>query len=219
MGEGIGNEKQILPFIDAANITCGYHAGDEESMRTTVQLCIEQKVLIGAHPSFNDRGNFGRKEIDLPLPQVYQLIRDQLHLIEKIIVEGGGRMNHVKPHGALYNMSARNKDLASTIARAVKDHHPDLIIYGLRGSHSISEAAELGLKTAAEIFADRTYKADGHLTPRTESGALINDPEQMIAQLLQMKEQPDTDTVCIHSDGAHAIEFAKLIHQTLHQNQ
>ncbi len=217
MGEEIGNEKQILPFIDAANIACGYHAGSEDSIRTTVQLCIEHNVLIGAHPSFNDRENFGRKEMDLPLPQVYQLVRVQLHLIEKLILEVGGRMNHVKPHGALYNMSARNKELAHTIARAVKDHCPDLIIFGLRGSYSISAAAELGLKTAAEIFADRTYRADGGLTPRNEPGALIIDPEQMISQLLQMKEQPDTDTVCIHSDGAHAIEFAQLIHQTLHQ--
>ena len=126
-------------------------------------------------------------------------------------------MNHVKPHGALYNMSARNKNLANNIARAVKDHRSDLILYGLRGSYSVSAAKELGLRTAAEIFADRTYKVDGSLTPRTEPGALINDPEQMITQLLQMKKQPDTDTVCIHSDGAHAIEFVKLIHQTIHQ--
>ena len=217
MGEGVGNEEQILPFIDAANIACGYHAGDEKTIQSTVQLCLDHQVLIGAHLSFNDRENFGRKEMDLPLPQVYQLVRDQLYLIEKIILEEGGRMNHVKPHGALYNMSARNKDLANNIARAVKDHRSDLILYGLRGSYSVSAAKELGLRTAAEIFADRTYKADGSLTPRTEPGALINDPEQMITQLLQMKKQPDTDTVCIHSDGAHAIEFAKLIHQTIHK--
>ena len=216
MGEGVGNEEQILPFIDAANIACGYHAGDEKTIQSTVQLCLDHQVLIGAHLSFNDRENFGRKEMDLPLPQVYQLVRDQLYLIEKIILEEGGRMNHVKPHGALYNMSARNKDLANNIARAVKDHRSDLILYGLRGSYSVSAAKELGLRTAAEIFADRTYKADGSLTPRTQPGALINDPEQMITQLLQMKKQPDTDTVCIHSDGAHAIEFAKLIHQTIH---
>lgn len=208
-------EKQLLPFIDAANIACGYHAGDTDTMRITLEGCLEYNILAGAHPSFNDRVNFGRKEMELPLSEVYALVRDQILKLDMIMKELGGKLHHVKPHGALYNMSAKNRELAHTIARAVKDHDPSLVVFGLRRSHSILAAAELGLKTAHEIFADRTYQPDGSLTPRSAPNALIQDAEEMIFQLKRMQEESDTDTVCIHGDGPYAIEFAELIHQTL----
>lgn len=217
MGEGMPNEKQLLPFIDAANIACGYHAGDTDTMRNTLLGCLAYNIKAGAHPSFNDRPHFGREEMELPLNEVYDLVSAQIKTLDTMIKDLGGKLYHVKPHGALYNMSARNRDLALTIAQAVKDHDPSLVLFGLRRSHSIVAAAELGLKTAHEIFADRTYQPDGSLTPRSASNALIHDAKEMILQLKRMQQEPDTDTVCIHGDGPHALEFADLIHQTLRQ--
>lgn len=215
MGEGIGNERQLMPFVDAANIACGYHAGDRQTMRSTLALCLEFNVLAGAHPSFNDRENFGRREMELPLSEIYQLVFDQLQELDLLMKELGGQLHHVKPHGALYNMSARDLNIARTIATAVKDHDPGLVVFGLRNSCSIQAAAESGLKVANEIFADRSYLANGSLTPRTSPHALIDDAGEMIDQLQRMRKLPDTDTVCIHGDGPHALEYARLIHQTL----
>ena len=219
MGEGMANEKQLLPFIEAANIACGYHAGDEQTMRTTLQGCLEYNILAGAHPSFNDRENFGRKEIELPPAAIYDLVTDQLSKLDLIMRGLGGKLHHVKPHGALYNMSARNIELARVIAKAVKEFDPNLKLFGLRNSCSVKAAEELGLTALHEVFADRGYRDDGSLIPRSEPGALIHEPGEMIEQLLRMKDQPNTDTVCIHGDGPDALAFAKLIHQTLGKNQ
>jgi len=227
MGEGIGNDDAIMPFISSANIACGYHAGDEDSMRKTVESAIKHNVAIGAHPSFFDKKNFGRTEMNLPADEIYDLVLLQLRTIDKIINDKEGKLHHVKPHGALYNMSAKNSRIAQAIAQAVKDFNEDLILFGLSGSISISVANELGLKVASEVFADRTYQDDGSLTPRSQLGALVEDEEKLLDQLLQMikaktvttitgKTLPIVaDTVCIHGDGEHAVQFAKTINEKL----
>lgn len=230
MGEGIGNDELLMPFISSASIACGYHAGNEKTMNETIDLCLEYNVAIGAHPSFPDKANFGRTEMDLSYAAIYGLVTDQIIAISKIAKDKDAILHHVKPHGALYNMSAKDIILAGTIARAVRDFDPALIIYGLAGSFSISEAKKYGLQTYSEVFADRTYQDDGSLTSRKQGNALIAEAEKSVAQVLQMiKEKTVTavsgytipitaETICIHGDGAHAVNFAKAIHQTLREN-
>jgi 5-oxoprolinase (ATP-hydrolysing) subunit A len=228
-GEGIGADESIMPFITSANIACGYHAGDEETMRTTILLAKKYKVNIGVHPSFFDRENFGRTEMKATPEEVYQLITEQLSLFKKIAGSEGAVMHHVKPHGALYNMAARHASLAKAIAQAVRDFDASLVLFGLSGSFSISAAKALGLRTASEVFADRTYQDDGSLTPRSEANALIDDEMKAVAQVMQMvkkgtvtsvsgKEVPIVaETVCIHGDGRHAVQFARAIFKSLNK--
>ena len=230
MGEGIGNDEMIMPFISSANIACGYHAGSETIIRQTIELAKKNNVSVGAHPSFFDRENFGRTEMHLAAEKIYDLIILQLRIIKKIAKHQQVQLHHVKPHGALYNMSAKDPTIANAIAHAVKDFDEDLILFGLSGSHSIKEAGLLNLKTASEVFADRTYQDDGSLTPRSQTNALIEDPAKSVIQALQMiKEKTVTsvngnkisiiaDTICIHGDGKNAIEFAKAIYHNLKQN-
>lgn len=227
MGEGIGYDALIMPYIGAANIACGYHAGDADTMRATVDLCVLHKVAVGAHPSFFDRQNFGRNEMELPVQELYELVTQQLLLLNEIALSAGTILKHVKPHGALYNLSARDPLTANIIARAIRDFDHDLVLFGLSGSHSITEAAKLGLETASEAFADRTYQEDGSLTPRSEPGAMINDVEKAVKQVLQMVHEGTVttvtgksipikaETICIHGDGKHAVAFAKAIHDHL----
>jgi UPF0271 protein len=227
MGEGISNDEAIMPFISSANIACGYHAGDEEIMKRTVELAIKHKISIGAHPSYPDRENFGRTNIRLPLNEVYDLVTKQIHLLKEITRSAGASLHHVKPHGALYNMAARSKPLAVVIALAVKDVDEKLKLYGLSGSHLIMEAQKIGIKSVSEVFADRSYQDDGRLTPRSNPEALINDTDKAVQQVLQMiKEGTVTtvsgkvipivaETICIHGDGEHAVEFAKAIHEAV----
>lgn len=231
LGEGMGNDKEIIPFITSANIACGYHAGDTDTMWATIEYCIANKVAIGAHPSFLDRANFGRTELQLAPDEIYELVIQQLIIIDELLSSFETQLLHVKPHGALYNLSAKNADTAHTIAKAVKNYNSNLVLVGLSGSHSISEAKKLGLQTASEVFADRTYQDDGSLTPRTAGNALITDMDQMTAQVLQIvnegtvtsvsgKKMPITaETICIHGDGKFAVEFAKAIHHILTQSE
>ena len=169
IGEGIGNpasagrDELIMPYISSANIACGYHAGDSETMWQTVETAIKHKVLIGAHPSFFDKKNFGRTEMNLDPQEVYDLVSQQLIILNEIVSGPNAKINHVKPHGALYNMSARDAVLANIIAKAVKDFDASLILFGLSGSHSISEAKAIGLQTANEVFADRTDRKSTRL--------------------------------------------------------
>ena len=227
MGEGIGNDELIMPFISSANIACGYHAGDSATMWQTIELAIKHNVIIGAHLSFLDRKNFGRTEMSLDKAEVYDLVIQQLIILNDIATELDTELHHVKPHGALYNMSARDAALANTIATAVKDFNSHLILFGLSGSHSISEAKAIGLQTASEVFADRTYQDDGLLTPRSQPNALIVETNKVVQQVLQMikegkvttvsgKEIPIiAETICIHGDGKQAVEFAKAIHKAV----
>lgn len=230
MGEGIGNDEAIIPFISSANIACGYHAGNEDIIRTAVELAIKNKVAIGAHPSFFDKENFGRTEMNLSLGEIYDLVILQLRTIAKIIRKSKSKLHHVKPHGALYNMSAKDPTIAKTIAEAVKDFDDKLIVFGLSGTCSVTEASKIGLKTANEVFADRSYQDDGSLTPRSHQNALIEDVDKAIEQVLQIALEKTVtsvngrkialvaDTVCIHGDGKNAIQFASAIYQGLKQN-
>ncbi len=227
VGEGVGAEEQIIPFIDAANIACGYHAGDAITMQQTAELCIAHQVAMGAHPSFLDKENFGRIEMHLAVHDLYELITQQLIIFSEVLMLYDTDMVHVKPHGALYNLSARDALTANIIAKAVHDFDSRLILVGLSGSHSIQQAKEIGLKTAHEAFADRTYQDDGSLTPRSQPHALIQDADSAVKQVMQIikegtvttvsgKKIPvEADTICIHGDGPHAVEFAKAIQAAL----
>lgn len=229
MGEGIGNDEAIMPFITSANISCGFHAGNGDTIRHSMLLAVKHNVLVGAHPSFRDKENFGRKEMHIGHDKLYAIVLEQLIKLDLIAKEKGATLHHVKPHGALYNMAVRNREIAATIALAVKDFNEGLVLYGLSNSLLVSEAKALGLKTANEVFADRTYQDDGSLTLRSQPNALIEDEEQSIQQVLQIVKQGTVtttagkiipmiaDTICIHGDGKFAVSFAKKIHEALKQ--
>lgn len=227
MGEGLDNDRLLLPYLQAANIACGYHAGDTGTMKRTIQACLEWNIAIGAHPSFDDREHFGRREMKLEPFELHELVTRQLSLFRDICDSCGARMRHVKPHGALYNLSARDPETAAVIADAVKAFDETLVLFGLSGSHSVSEAVKRGLRTAREAFADRTYQDDGSLTPRSQPGALHTDPKAVVKQVLQLVSDHTVctlsgktidcmaDTICLHGDGPHALAFARALHEAL----
>ena len=227
MGEGCPNDAELMKYISSANIACGYHAGDAETMRRTVDLALAARVAIGAHPGYRDRDNFGRTNISLPPDEVIDLVTAQIESLNEICVRQGASLHHVKPHGALYNQAAKNRDLAAAIAEAVASFDRNLILYGLSGSFLISEGGSAGLTTASEVFADRTYRPDGTLTPRTEPNALITNVRQCVEQVIQMVGSRTVtatdgrtiglkaDTICLHGDGEHAVEFARTIREAL----
>jgi 5-oxoprolinase (ATP-hydrolysing) subunit A len=229
MGEGIGNDAAIMPYIHTANIACGYHAGSQFTMHETVQLCLKFNTFIGAHPSFFDIENFGRTNQQLTSQEIYDLVTIQLQLLKEVTDFYKAKVYHIKPHGALYNLSAKDITTAMAIANAVKDFDSNLVLYGLSNSLSISAAQAIGLQTANEAFADRAYQDDGSLTPRTTANALINDKGQMLKQVMQLVNQQTvtsisgktismpTDTICIHGDGIHAVEYSKEIYNALNQ--
>ncbi|WP_207491607.1 5-oxoprolinase subunit PxpA [Aridibaculum aurantiacum] len=227
LGEGYPHDPALMPYISSANIACTFHAGDYDTMVQTVRLAKQHNVAVGAHPGFADKENFGRRELPLSPEQVYDLVSEQLRLIGQVCKEEDIVLQHVKPHGALYNMAARDAPIAAAVADAVFNHDKDLVLYGLSGSQLIKEAKKKGLKTASEVFADRTYQDDGTLTPRSAANALIQDTATSIKQVLQVVQQRKVqsvnevavevaaDTICIHGDGEHAVEFAKAIHAAL----
>jgi UPF0271 protein len=230
LGEGLDNDALLMPLISSANISCGYHAGDLEIMKRTVELAMQHNVAIGAHPGFNDKNHFGRIEIPITLPQLFDLMTDQIYLLKKITETFGTKIHHIKPHGALYNMAARDYRMARTIVAAIKSVDSKLILYGLFGSHLISEATALNLKNACETFADRSYQWDGSLTPRSLPGAVIESTELSLSQVLQMVLQGTVttnlgemipikaETICIHGDGKNAVIFAEQIRKKLIEN-
>jgi UPF0271 protein len=232
MGESFGawttgGDAALMDFVSSVNIACGFHAGDASVIRKTVETAISKGVRIGAHPSFPDLQGFGRREMKMPSAEIFDLVLYQVAALKGICEALGAKLDHVKPHGALYNAAAKNAEMSAAIAEAVKKIDDNLIFYGLSGSFLISEAERLGLRTASEVFADRTYQADGTLTPRSAPNALISDPNQSITQVLQMifdrqvtaaggeKVALKAETVCIHGDGAKALDFARLINAEL----
>ena len=226
----MGRDTELMDYVSSVNVACGFHAGDAGVIRKTVKTAIAKNVAVGAHPSFPDLQGFGRREMKLSATEIFDIVLYQIAAVKGICEASGGKLHHVKPHGALYNQAAKDKIIAGAIASAVKAIDKNLIFYGLSNSFLISEAESLGLKTASEVFADRTYQADGNLTPRSESNALIESTESAVVQVLQMiKSQTVTatsgetisikaETVCIHGDGANALEFAKNIRQALIDN-
>lgn len=223
MGEMPGNagmalDASLMPFISSSNIACGYHAGDEQQMFHTALLAIENGVSIGAHPGFADRLGFGRTEPEIRPRQVYQLTMYQIGAMEGVMRGLSGRLNHVKPHGALYNMAARDRTIADAIATAVLDFDPDLYLCGLPESQ-LQEAAECrGLRFVREGFADRRYLENGMLVPRDQDHALITGTEEMIAQSIRLINQGSIDSLCIHGDGKQALLFLKSLHQAFEAN-
>lgn len=215
----IGQDETILPLITSANIACGFHAGDPGVMRDTIEKCLTYKVAIGAHPGFADLQGFGRRNMQLSSAEVYDLVLYQIGALAGFTRVAGGKLRHVKPHGALYNMAAKDPAMARSIAQAVQNFDSELFLFGLAGSYLISEAEELGLKTCSEIFADRKYQPDGTLTPRTQPDAHIEDAGEALAQVMQFMNDPHrkAETVCIHGDGPKALVFAQTLHSHLQE--
>ncbi|MBX0333039.1 5-oxoprolinase subunit PxpA [Pontibacter sp. HSC-14F20] len=223
----IGSDELILPFVTSANIACGFHAGDPGVMRKTVQLCLQHNVAIGAHPGLPDLVGFGRRNMAVSAEEVYDMVVYQMGALQAFIQAEGGTLHHVKPHGALYNMAATDTKLAEAIAEAVYKVNPEALLYGLAGSELINAGMRLSLQIANEVFADRTYQQDGTLTSRRQHDALITDRDKATRQVLRMVQEGkvqsqqgvdagiQADTVCIHGDGTHALEFARHIHETL----
>jgi UPF0271 protein len=228
MGEGMETDAAIFPFISSANIACGAHAGDDETMRRTVERALQYNVAIGAHPSYPDKANFGRIDILDSAPgkgdrflryeELAGIFTEQLHRLQKICQEFGTGLRHVKPHGALYNRAAKDPGVSAIICRAIAAFDHSLLLYGLSGSEMQGQAKAAEIRFVSEVFADRTYQPDGSLTPRTQPGALIEDPELAVAQVVKMIREGRGETVCIHGDGAHAAEFAAVIHEVLRRS-
>jgi UPF0271 protein len=234
MGEAYGNypmpnDETLFNYITSANIACGFHAGDPQVMQQTVSMAIKKGVAIGAHPGLPDLQGFGRREMKITANEAYQMTIYQIGALYAFVKAANGKLHHVKAHGALYNMAAKDVPLARAIVQAVHDFDSTLILYALAGSQMIEEAKRSGIQTSSEVFADRTYQDDGSLTPRTQANALITNETESIQQVLLMVKQQqvisanrktialNAETLCLHGDGAHAIDFAKTINERLKQ--
>lgn len=227
----LGQDELILDLVTSANIACGYHAGDHNVMSKTVSLAVEKQVAIGAHPGFPDLMGFGRREMQLSPDEVFHLVLYQVGALQAFTRYYGTQLQHVKPHGALYNMASIRPQYAEAIAKAVRAIDPELILLGLAGSELVKAGQKQGLKVAQEVFADRTYQSNGTLTPRTQSNSMIHDPEEGTRRVLQMIQQGVTiatdgteieiqaDTVCIHGDQPTAVAFAKRLRQKLQEQE
>ncbi len=209
VGEGAGHDAELMPLITSANIACGAHAGDLATMRATMSLARRHGVAVGAHPGFEDRENFGRRELTMAPGEVRALVVRQVAALRAI-----GPVVYVKPHGALYNLAARDATIAGAVAEAVLAVDPGLVLFALRGSELVRAGRARGLRVAEEVFADRAYRPDGSLTPRAEPGALITDEAQSVAQALRLAGE-GADTICLHGDGAHAVAFARRLNAEL----
>ncbi|MCM3162399.1 LamB/YcsF family protein [Metabacillus litoralis] len=223
----IGMDEEVLQFITSANVACGFHAGDPSVMRKTVQLALKNNVKIGAHPGLPDLAGFGRRNMNISPQEAYDLVVYQIGALSGFLKAEGEKMQHVKPHGALYNMAAKNRELSEAIAEAVYKVDPQLILFGLAGSELVKAGEKIGLKTANEVFSDRTYQQDGSLTPRTQPDALIHSYEDSVSQVIRMIKEGKVrstqgvdvsvlaQTVCIHGDGPEALVFAKQLRESM----
>jgi UPF0271 protein len=223
----MGADAAVMPYISSASIACGFHAGDPDTMRRTVDLAIRAKVAIGAHVSLPDLAGFGRREMRVSIDDAYSMTLYQIGALAAFVQAAGARLCHVKPHGALYNMAARDATLADAIARAVHAFDPSLRLVGLAGSELPRAGTRIGLPVAHEAFTDRLYQDDGSLTPRSEAGAVIDDIGAAVAQALAIaRGEPvatrgggalmlRADTLCVHGDRPDAGEFARRLHVTL----
>jgi len=228
LGEGM-EDALILPYITSANIATGFHAGDHLTMLRCIRLCRQYGVHIGAHPSFPDRTHFGREEMHLTSEELYALIAYQVGAMQALCRSQGCLLRHVKPHGALYNMSAKDPEIARMIARALLDIDDKLILFGLAGSISVAIAREMGLRVMEEAFADRAYLSNGQLVPRNQPGAVHSDVKNSLQQARdiafnsQVKCIDGTiitlkaDSICLHGDSAGAVALSELIWNGLKQ--
>lgn len=226
----MGMDDKVLPLVTSANIACGFHAGDPTVMKKTVRLALDSGAALGAHPGMPDLVGFGRRKLDISLEDAYNIVVYQVGALAAFAKAAGGKLQHVKPHGSLYNMAGKDAKLAEAIAQAIYDVDKSLILFALAGSESIKAAEKIGLRTASEVFADRSYQEDGSLTPRSKPGAMITDEDASIKQVLSMvmDHQVTTlsgkvipvkaDTLCIHGDGEKALLFAQKIRKALTEN-
>ena len=227
MGEGFESDAAIIPYVTSVNIACGYHAGDAATMRKTIRLAVDHGVAIGAHPGLADRANFGRLAMPVTPQEVYDLVLYQAGALAAFARAVGAAVTHLKPHGALYNMAAKDAAIAQAIAAATRDFDSACILVGLAGSELIKAGENAGLTTAREAFADRTYQADGSLTSRDSADAIIHDPAAAAERVLKMVLQSTVtsqqgtevplrpDTICIHGDSLGAADMAKTIRERL----
>lgn len=213
--EDAAHEAALMEYITSANIACGGHAGDESTMERTARLALARGVRIGAHPSYPDRANFGRVEMALPAAAIEQAVREQIERLENVVTNLGGRVAHVKAHGALYNVAARDKAVARAIGAAVAEWNPRAIVLGLAGSLALDVWRGIGLPVAAEAFADRRYEPDGSLRSRKFADALITDPAEAAAQALHFAREGKVQTICVHGDTPGAVEILKAIRKAL----
>jgi UPF0271 protein len=230
VSRGAGNsDVTLIPHLTSANVACGFHAGNAATMRDTVVLAREHGVAVGAHPSFPDPEGFGRRELQFSPADVEEFVSYQVGVLAGIAASQGVRLQHIKPHGALFNMAVRDAALADAIARAAARIDRTLILFGLPGSQLVQAGRRAGLRTASEGFADRAYLADGTLVPRQQPGAVITDPDAVIPRVIRMArdglvEAIDgtsialvVDTICVHGDTLGAAELAGRIHVALAQ--
>jgi 5-oxoprolinase (ATP-hydrolysing) subunit A len=227
VGEGCGQDVSLMPLISSANIACGLHAGDAGTMRDAVRLARDHNVAIGAHPSFPDREHFGRREMQLSAEDLHECIVAQVRSLADVAASAGARLRHVKPHGALYNMAARDDRLAEAVVAAIRSVDPSLAIFGLAGSALLNAAVRIGLHSVSEAFADRAYRADGSLLPRDQPGSVLHDPDEVAARVVDMARDGSVaavdggrirvraDTICIHGDTPGAPALAKTIREAL----
>lgn len=223
----IGQDEKVMKHITSANIACGYHAGDPTVMVKTILMALEQDVGIGAHPGYPDLVGFGRRSMQVSAREVHAMVMYQVAALQGMTQALGGKLQHVKPHGALFNTASQDPDIARAIAEAVYDVAPNAILFGLAGMELVKAGKQLGLKTAQEVFADRTYQADGSLTPRTDPRALIQDVNLAIAQVVGMVNAGKVtslagreihikaDTICVHGDQPSALLFLQKLSEAL----
>ncbi len=219
----MGDDRGIMPLISSANVAAGFHAGDPSTIRATVALAVEHGVAVGAHPSLPDLQGFGRRVMKVSAQEVYDLVLYQAGAVDAFARAAGTKLHHVKIHGMLYNMAAKDAELSDAIARAVRDLGGGVILYGLSGSAMMDAARKVGVRAVGEVFGDRSYQADGTLTPRGQPGAMITDAAASVAQVLMMVEQGklraqsgvevpvDAGTLCLHGDQPDAVLFAKTL--------
>jgi len=225
----IEKDIALLRYLSSVNLACGFHAGDAHTMHALVEAALTAGLAIGALPGFPDKENFGRSNMTLPPEKIYDIIICQLGALDAFVKICGARLHHVKPHGALYNMAAKDRVMADAICRAVKDYDERLWLYGLSGSELVKAAQAIDLRSRSEVFADRTYAPDGSLTPRSDPHAMIASEEASLQQVIQMVQTGTVtatngkhvpliaETICIHGDGEHALPFAQRIYDTLKQ--
>ncbi|MGO4504181.1 MULTISPECIES: LamB/YcsF family protein [unclassified Dyella] len=223
----MGDDAALLAIVSSANIACGFHGGDPDIMRGTVAMAVQHDVAIGAHVSLPDLQGFGRREMAVTPNEAYAMTLYQIGALQAFAQAAGTRLRHVKPHGALYNMAARDARLAAAIARAVHDFDHSLFLFGLANSALIDAGLAAGIPVAAEAFADRRYRADGSLQPRREPDAVIQEGDEAIAQAMAMAREGQVraidgsivalqaDTLCVHGDGEHAVAFARRLRAAL----
>lgn len=226
----IGNDENIIPLITSANIACGYHAGDPLVMDKTLLLCKENGTSIGAHPGFPDLMGFGRRQLNASPKEVEAYVTYQIGALDAFCRKYGLRINHVKPHGALYNMAVKNEDYAIAIVNAVKNFDSSIKLLAPFGSQMIIQAEKQGLDFACEIFADRAYESDGSLVARTKEGAMITDENEAVERVLTMITDGSVkaingdiisikaDSVCVHGDGAKALAFVEKLRTAFAEN-